>query len=93
MLHTEKRGRAWYLKSCDQTGHVPQGVRYLESIASISQNVPCNIMLTSEIPFKSDDPSIAGIFFFEGKQIQGDIKRSPPMRANHPWTPLDLKRH
>ena len=51
------------------------------------------MMLINEIPFKSDDPSIAGIILFEDKQIQGDIKRMPPMRTNHPWTctPLDLK--
>ena len=27
MLHTEKRGRAWYLMSRDQTGHATRGVR------------------------------------------------------------------
>ena len=46
------------------------------------------MMLVSEIPFKSDDPSIAGI---EGKRIQGDIKRSPPTRTTESL--LDLKRH
>ena len=41
MLHAEKGIEgAWGLMSHDQTSHMTQGVRYLESAAIICANVP-----------------------------------------------------
>ena len=83
--------------SCDQSSHVTQGLRCLESAASICANVPCSNAWCWWVEYLSTLVIHWYMYhhFFEGKWIQGDInvRHSPPTFANYPWTPLNLKHH